>query len=44
MPSRRRTSRSRSAGDWLEKAASCFCSAKTEARKAPSSIPRTDST
>ena len=31
-------------GDWLEKAASCLCSAKTDARKAPSSIPRTDST
>ena len=44
MPRRRRTRRRRSAGDWLEKAASCFCSANTDARKAASSMPSTEST
>ena len=41
-PSNARTSLRRSAGLWLEKAASCFCSAKTEARKEPSSMPSTE--
>src|SRR5262249_54908143 len=43
IPSSRRTSRLRSEGECSENAASCFCSANTEARKAPSSIPSTDS-
>ena len=44
MPRSWRTSRRRSAGGWSLNAASCFCSANTDARKAASSIPRIDCT